>query len=366
MAVTLESFEGLTVTPNSPLSFQYGEFGFLQPGLLSPFTFASGLKLLAPVPNDGDDNGETLTGDFALNEDATWGLDDNGGVETAADLPHGTGYIGANSDTDGTLTFGFPDNVYSVKAFVTALKDEDQRGAVTATAYDADGDVITVSRILGSHVDDWDENLILVQSKKPIAKIVFTGDYLVLDALQFDDAKPNIVNGTKKNDKIGSSGAKASSDDDDVIIAKPGNDRVFARDGADTVDGGKGSDKLRGGLGNDTLTGDLGKDKLWGDEGQDSFLFKAPGGADRIMDFNAAEDNIILDHAGFNLINRGSLQAGVFNDGSTPVDSDTRIIYAASTGELSYDADGSGGKKAVLFAKLTPGAELGAENFFVV
>ena len=283
-----------------------------------------------------------------------------------ATFPMAPAYIGANKEIDGTLTFGFSEDVYTVKAFVTALKDEDQRGAVTATAYDAKGNVITASRILGSHVDDWDENLIAVQSKKPIAKIVFTGDFLVLDALTFDDAKPNIVNGTKKNDKIGSAVAKASSDGDDVIIAKAGNDRVFARDGGDTVDGGKGNDKVHGGLGNDTLIGGPGKDKLWGDEGQDSFLFKAPSGVDKIMDFNVAEDNIILDHAGFDLLNRGHVPAEVFNDGSTPIDSDTRIIYAAATGELSYDADGSGGKKAVLFAQLAPGVELAAENFFVV
>jgi Ca2+-binding RTX toxin-like protein len=366
MAVTLESFEGLTATPNSPLSFQYGEFGFLQPGLLSPFTFASGLKLLAPIPNDNDGNGETLTGDFGLNVDATWGLDENGGVESAGDLPHGTAYIGANKEIDGTLTFGFPGDAFTVKAFVTAVKAEGQRSAVTATAYDAQGNVITASRILTSHVDDWDENLISLQSKKPIAKVVFTGDYLVLDALTFDGARPDIVNGTKKNDRIGSATAKDASDGPEVIIAKAGNDRVFARDGGDTVDGGKGNDKVHGGLGNDTLIGGLGKDKLWGDEGQDSFLFKAPGGTDRIKDFDVASDNIILDHAGFDLINRGHLPAEVFSDGSTPISSDTRIIYAASTGEISYDADGSGGKKAVLFAKLAPGLELGAEHFFVV
>ena len=87
---------------------------------------------------------------------------------------------------------------------------------------------------------------------------------------------------------------------------------------------------------------------------------------DKIKDFDVAEDNIILDHAGFDLLNRGHLPADVFNDGSTPVTTDTRIIYAAGTGELSYDADGSGATKAVLFAKVAPGLALIADNFFVV
>ena len=205
-----------------------------------------------------------------------------------------------------------------------------------------------------------------MQSKKPIAKIVFTGDFLVLDALTFDDAKPNIVKGRRRTTRSDRRPGRTRRTEHDVIIGKAGNDRIFARDGGDTVDGGKGNDKVHGGLGNDTLIGSVGKDKLWGDEGQDSFLFKAPGGVDKIRDFDVAEDNIILDHAGFDLLNRGHVPAEVFNDGSTPVNSDTRIIYAAGTGELSYDADGSGGKKAVLFAKLAPGLELAAENFFVV
>jgi hypothetical protein len=368
MAVTLESFEGLKATANSPPSFQFGDDGYFQPGFLSLYTFKSGLKLIEPVPNDNDDNGEALVGEFDTGLEPRWGLEDNGRINSEGDLPHGSAFIGANKEIDGTLTFGFPKAVYTVEAFVDAVRDDvaGSRGLITATAYDASGSVITASRILSVAKEDWDENLISVHSKKPIAKIVFTGDFLVLDALTFDDARPNIVKGTKNNDKIGSPIVKDASDGPDVIIAKAGNDKVFARIGDDTINGGKGNDKLHGSFGNDTLIGGQGTDKLWGDEGQDSFLFKAPGGVDRIKDFDVAEDNIILDHAGFDLLNRGHVPAEVFNDGSTPIDSDTRIIYAAASGELSYDPDGSGSKKSVLFAKLAPGVELGAENFFVV
>lgn len=366
MAITLESFENLAETPNSPLSLQYGIFGFLQPGFVSAFTFPSGLKLLAPIPNDGDDNGETLVGDFSIVNAATWGLEDNGEIETADNVPHGTAYIGANRDIDGTLTFGFSKKAYTIQALVTAVKNDDQRGAVTATAYDAKGKVITASRILGSNVDDWDENLIAVQSKKPIAKVVFTGDYLILDALAFDDQKPNFVKGTKGNDKLGSAAGKGVSDGPDLIFGKAGNDKIFAGDGGDTIDGGKGRDKIHGGLGNDTLIGGPGRDKLWGGEGQDSFLFKAPRGVDWIKDFNVAEDNIILDRGGFKALGLGHLPADAFAYGSTPVTAETRIIYQDATGDLSYDPDGSGAQKAVVFAKLAPGLDLTADNFFVV
>ena len=368
MAVTLESFEGLTNSSNSPPSFRFGEDGFFQPGFLSPFTFASGLKLLEPVPNDNDDNGETLVGEYLTSLKPSWGLVDNGKIKTENDLPHGTAFIGANQETDGTLTFGFSKNVYSVEAFVDAVRDNGLRGAITATAYDSAGNVITASRIQSIIVAGWDENLIAVQSKKPIAKVVFTGDFLVLDALSFDDAKPNIINGTKRNDKLGSAAGKDTSDGADVIIAKDGNDRIFARDGDDTVYGGKGNDKIHAGAGNDTLVGDQGKDKLWGEAGQDTFLFKGFKGLgiDTIRDFNVAEDNIILDHAGFDLLNRGHLPNGVFNDGSKPINSDVRIIYDSGSGKLSHDVDGSGKKAAVLFAKLPDGLALTADNFFVV
>ena len=365
MSIILESFENIAVTTNTPLSLEYGIDGFIQPGYLTAFTFASGLKLLSPIPNDQVDGGETLIGDYGI-EAGTWSLGGNGRVESADDLPSGSAYIGANQERDGTLTFGFEQEAYTVRALVTAVKDEDQRGSVTATAYDASGKVIAVSRVIGSHVDDWADSAIAVTSRKPIAKIVFTGDYLILDNLTFDTGKPDVIKGTGGNDRIGSAAGKGTSDDDDLILAKGGNDRVFARDGDDTVFGGKGNDKLHGGDGNDTLVGGLGKDKLWGDAGEESFLFSAPGALDTIRDFDVDADNIILDHAGFTQLAAGSLPEAAFSDGSTPVTADTRLIYDRDSGGLSYDADGSGAGKAVLFVKLAPGLELGAEHFFIV
>jgi Ca2+-binding RTX toxin-like protein len=365
MSIILESFENLAQTPNTPLSLEYGIYGFLQPGYLSAFTFASGLKLLAPVPNNQVDGGETLVGDFDI-ASGTWRLDENGKLDSADDLPGGSAYIGANKTSDGTLTFGFSEAAYTVKAFVTAVRDDDQRGAVTATAYDASGKVITVSRIIGSHVDDWDESAIAVQSRKPIAKIVFTGDFLILDNLSFDTAKPDVVKGSARNDKLGSAVGKDTSDGPEIILGRDGNDRAFGRDGGDTIDGGKGNDKLHGGDGDDTIVGGLGRDKLWGDEGQDSFLFRAPGGPDTIKDFDVAEDNIILDHAGFAQLPIGHVAAQAFNDGSAPITGDTRLIYDKDSGDVSYDSDGSGAAKAVLFAKVAPGLDLGSDNFFVV
>jgi len=366
MAVTVESFEGLAISPNVVKSFRFGDYGFLQPGYISPFSFASGLKLLEPIPNDNDDNGETLVGDYALMLDTEWGLGDNGRIKTANDLPDGMAFIGANRERDGTLTFGFAKAVYSVSAFVDAVRDEGLKGAITATAYDAAGNVITSSRILSVPLAGWDENLISLHSAVPIAKVVFTGDFLVLDKLSFDDALPNVIKGTNRNDNIKPVAGKNSSDGADVILGRKGNDKIKAGDGDDTVYGGKGNDKLRGGNGNDTLSGDQGHDKLWGNAGQDSFLFKTLSGVDKIKGFNVAEDNILIARDAIEGFLPGHLRADLFNDGSTPVNVDHRIIYKAGSGKLIYDENGSAKGKAVVFAKLAPNLDLTADNFFIV
>ena len=51
-------------------------------------------------------------------------------------------------------------------------------------------------------VGDWDENFVQVLSKVPIAKVVFTGNYLILDDLSFITKKPPIVSGTQRDDTL--------------------------------------------------------------------------------------------------------------------------------------------------------------------
>jgi hypothetical protein len=370
MAVRLESFEKITATANSPPSFRFGDDGYFQPGFISLYTFKSGLKLLEPVPNDNDDSGETLVGEFDTLLEPRWGLVDNGTINKDDDLPHGTAFIGANQEVDGTLTFGFPKDVYVVEAFVDAVRDDatGSRGLIAAAAYDASGNLVAASRILSVPKAEWDENLISLRSNVPIAKVVYTGNFVILDRPTFDDDKPKVIKGTKKDDKIGSAAVgKDTSDDPDLIRAKGGNDKVFGRDGGDTIFGGKGKDKLHGGDDDDTLAGEEGKDKLWGDAGEDSFLFTVLGPVDAIKDFDPAKDSILLDLDTFSGLNPGQLLAALFNDGSVPIDSNDRIMYDSGTGALTYDADGgSGPTKAIVFAKLKPGLDLSAENFFAV
>jgi Ca2+-binding RTX toxin-like protein len=90
---------------------------------------------------------------------------------------------------------------------------------------------------------------------------------------------------------------------------------------------------------------------------------------DRITDFSGV-DVIRLDNDIFDGLATGALMAGRFHSapgatgGNDPGD---RIIYDTTSGELLFDADGSGTVAAVHFATLTAlPATLGAADFFII
>lgn len=157
----------------------------------------------------------------------------------------------------------------------------------------------------------------------------------------------------------------------DRIWGGTGNDRLLGEGGNDRLFGEAGNDVLIGGAGNDTLAGGGGRDTLTGGAGADHFLFNtapaAPGNVDRITDFNVAGDTIDIDNAVFTAIGAdGPLLAGRFVIGGSALDSNDRIIYRQSTGNIYYDADGNGGGAQILFAQVTAGTALTAADFLIV
>ena len=62
----------------------------------------------------------------------------------------------------------------------------------------------------------------------------------------------------------------------------------------------------------------------------------------------------------------GALNPGAFVVGTAAGDADDRIIYNSATGQLSFDADGSGAGAAVMFATLTGAPALAASDFQVI
>jgi Ca2+-binding RTX toxin-like protein len=154
---------------------------------------------------------------------------------------------------------------------------------------------------------------------------------------------------------------------DDMLFGQEGNDAIMGGLGSDNLTGGEGSDVIAGDAGSDVLLGQGGRDTLSGGAGSDAFVFDtAPvvGRAkhfDRIVDFNGRGrgDKIYLDDAIFKGLSKkvGPLDAAVkidkkaFWKGNAAHDKNDRIVVKSS-GDVLYDADGSGKGKAVVIAKL--------------
>ncbi len=172
------------------------------------------------------------------------------------------------------------------------------------------------------------------------------------------------VSGEEGNDQLfGGAGA-------DILDGGGGADSIYGDGGDDTLIGGAGNDRMVGGAENDTIYGQLGADIINGGPGDDVFVFNTALGAgqvDQIYDFGNGDDTIYLDNSIFtSLTSTGTLAASAFTTGKAAKDADDRIIYNKATGELWYDADGTGAQEAQLFAKLAANDTLFASDFEIV
>ncbi len=152
---------------------------------------------------------------------------------------------------------------------------------------------------------------------------------------------------------------------DDLLTGSRAKDVMVAGAGNDTLSGGEGRDQMSGGAGADHLVGGAGADKLTGGLDADHFVFNsANDGADRITDFAPGADQIDLSGAAFGLA--GPLVDGIsFVSGGAPTTSGATVLYDATTGALSFDADGSGSGTAVTLALLTNHAALTVADILV-
>ena len=170
----------------------------------------------------------------------------------------------------------------------------------------------------------------------------------------------NIVGGANDDKIVGDGFAN-------TLVGNNGKDNLKGKDGDDHLSGRKGKDKLNGGRDDDTLSGGQKNDNLKGGQGKDTFLFDIkPKGkhADTIKDFKG-KDAIGLDADVFTKVNdSGKLKSKYFVDGNGAKDKNDYVIY--DDGSLYYDRDGSGGKKAVLIAKLKGDPNLDAGDIFII
>ncbi len=149
----------------------------------------------------------------------------------------------------------------------------------------------------------------------------------------------------------------------------------YGQGGNDTLLGVAGNDSLVGSDGNDWLQGGTGFDTLVGGAGLDSFVFAdAPGGAnaDRVQDFVSGTDSLLFENAVFTGLGGASDWAsgdGRFYAASGATsghDADDRLIYNTSTGNLYYDADGSGSGAAQIVATMVGLPAVSASDITVI
>ena len=131
------------------------------------------------------------------------------------------------------------------------------------------------------------------------------------------------------------------------------------------------ANRITGNAGNNVLNGGTGADTLTGSGGADAFVFNTTPGAgnvDRITDFNVVDDIIRLENAIFTGLANGVLTAAAFVANATGLagDASDRIIYETGTGNLFFDADGTGVGARVQFAVLNPGLSLTNTDFLVI
>ena len=135
------------------------------------------------------------------------------------------------------------------------------------------------------------------------------------------------------------------------------------------------ANRLIGNAGTNSLSGMAGNDILRGGAGSDRFVFNTTPhtttNSDRISDFNALSDLILLENSVFTALGiaTGTLAVSQFWSSLTGLAhlASDRIIYETDTGSLSYDIDGTGSALAVRFATLTNlPAGLGAEDFLII
>ncbi|GHC60737.1 calcium-binding protein [Neogemmobacter tilapiae] len=150
---------------------------------------------------------------------------------------------------------------------------------------------------------------------------------------------------------------------DDLIMAREEDDRLYGYAGNDLLNGQGGDDTLNGGLGNDTLIGT---------NGNDTFVFdtKLDGkkNVDRIdVFYNGPADRLHLDNDVFKAIGPvGKFDMKNLAYGNAAKDADDRLIYSRETGQIWYDADGTGTIAKILFAKTQAGfSEIPAHIYII-
>jgi Ca2+-binding RTX toxin-like protein len=252
----------------------------------------------------------------------------------------------------------------SIENYVFSIYNEEFQGVIYPEFQIANlaGDVV-------ARIEDPNLTFVQVPSSIPgtYTLVSTENEELQLPATEQDD----LLNGTSSDDQLqGLAG-------NDIIKGLAGNDTLRGGLGNDSIHGGDGEDRLVGAAGTDRLFGGAGNDTLTGGAAGDTFVFGGQNldfnqlGRDRISDFTAAEDGILLSLATFSsLTGTGQLgsQWATVSNGREVAASEALIVYNSSNGNLFYNQNGSvaGMGSGGIFATLAGKPALLATDFTVI
>ena len=328
----------------------------------------------ADINGIGNSAANIMTGNLGANQLVGGGGDDILTGGGGADVLNG----GANTDTASYAN--------AMAAVVASLANP------AINSGDAAGDsYVSIENLTGSGFDDalnGDNAYNFIQGGAGADTIKGYGSTDVLHGEAGNDTliggvEADILDGGADSDTASYAGATAG------VVASLANPAINAGDAAfdnfvsienltgsdfnDILNGDSSGNVINGGTGYDTIKGYGGNDTLSGGVGKDNFVFNAAldgsTNVDTITDFNVAADTMQLDNAFFTALTAtGALAASAFKDiANGSKDASDRIIYNSDTGNLYYDADGSGDAFGnVKFATLANQADLTAADFVVI
>jgi VCBS repeat-containing protein len=264
--------------------------------------------------------------------------------------------LGATDSDPGAFTYSFADG----SDHFTATSGS------KSNLFTISGDRLTSATNLGSNVN-YTLTLKVTQAGDPASASYLETFHIITGN---SNNSPDVLAGGTVDDVLyGANGL-------DVMFGGDGNDTLFGQADGDLLQGNSGNDTLYGGEGSDALVGGADADILVGEAGADQFVFVTPGdGVDTISDFSAAQgDKITILKLGFGDDFMGSSLAGnqfvsgSASGGSPPVatQSDGQFLYNSSTGELFWDADGTGESNAIKLATLNNQPALTASDFLLI
>jgi Ca2+-binding RTX toxin-like protein len=346
--------------PSQP-SFGKPDFGFVTSLTVSyggsnpAFTITNFAVDFNVLLNDvGNPNGDTLSGILAGNDTITDSVGD----------PRYASYILGYAGNDTINGSKFDDDIHGGSG-----DDRLFGGAGTDRLFGGPGD----DQLTGGPGHDIldggsgnDTAIYSTMAKSVVVTLAGATSVKVMVGGLYEDTIKNIesIQGGRAGDSI------TGDSRDNYLFGNGGNDILQGGGGNDHIDGGGGNDVISGGPGVDVIAGGKGNDTLSGGSGRDAFYFNttlhAHTNVDTITDFKPGTDIIVLSRSVFAAITSANISAHDSLVSGAAHNANQHILYRPGTGDLSYDPDGSGPAKPVLFAHLGEHLHLTVADFWVV